>query len=221
MQSKCRSLDALQVGLPQRLLLLETRALAKGCGEVAASCAETTTAAGVPRMTQSVRFRREGNRTLADAHRTVGRGAVLSAVNFGDVDQHDRDVVLNRVNAPAGAAFQTLTVPIRNYRLLANRAHQHIKQILRNHNHCIVPRAWYLHGAAEWAGAKIPPQLEEVGRSWLKWAEVGGSCAPLGRPQGDPQAGWSKTGEVLGGTKAGRGRTSRKRPRCTARFAMR
>src|ERR1019366_8608529 len=62
-------------------------------------------------------------------------------VNRSGVHQHDRDVVLNGVHTAAFAAFQTFPVRLQDHRLLANRADQHLKQILRNHSGSIVPRS--------------------------------------------------------------------------------
>src|SRR5271157_1222569 len=61
-------------------------------------------------------------------------------INGSGVYQHDRDVVLDGVNAVAFAAFQALAVGIQDHRLLANRANQHVKQILGNHKASIVTR---------------------------------------------------------------------------------
>ena len=55
-------------------------------------------------------------------------------VNLSRVHEHDRDVVLNGVNPAAFAAFQAFPVRVQDYLFLANRADQHVKQILRNHS---------------------------------------------------------------------------------------
>ena len=75
-------------------------------------------------------------------HVSPGRfGRVGSGpINGRGIDQHDRDVVLDGVNAPAFAAFQALSVRVQDHRLLANRANQHGEQILRNHSGSIVAR---------------------------------------------------------------------------------
>ena len=70
---------------------------------------------------------------------SVGIGS--GRVNRSGVHQHDRDVVLNGVHTAAFAAFQTLPVRIQDHRLLANRADQHVKQILRNHSGFIVAQS--------------------------------------------------------------------------------
>jgi len=65
----------------------------------------------------------------------------LGSVEGRGVHQHDRDVVLNGVNAPAFTAFQTRPVRVENDRLLADRANQHGQQIRGDHNGSIVARA--------------------------------------------------------------------------------
>ena len=54
------------------------------------------------------------------------------------IHQHDRDTILNGVDAAALSAFEILTVRVWNYRLDANRADQYVKQILRDHRSPIV-----------------------------------------------------------------------------------
>ncbi len=50
------------------------------------------------------------------------------------VDQHDRDVVANRVDAVALSALQAFCRFLAmQERLFAGRADQHVEQILRNH----------------------------------------------------------------------------------------
>ncbi len=70
----------------------------------------------------------------------VPRWLLLGCVNRSRVHQHDRDVVLNRVHTAAFAAFQTSAIRIQDDSLLANRADQHVKQILVNHSGYIVAR---------------------------------------------------------------------------------
>src|ERR1700678_1056702 len=65
-------------------------------------------------------------------------------VDRRDVDQHDRNIVLNRVNAAADGTFQAESVRIRDHRLFTDGADQYVKQILRNHRDNIV----MLHDAA-------------------------------------------------------------------------
>ena len=49
------------------------------------------------------------------------------------IDEHDGDFVLNRIDPAADAAFQAESVRSRNHRFQADRAHQDIEQILRDH----------------------------------------------------------------------------------------
>ena len=58
----------------------------------------------------------------------------LGRVNRRGIYKHNRNIVLNRVNPLAFAAFQAFPVPMQSYRLLADWANQHIEQILRNHS---------------------------------------------------------------------------------------
>jgi hypothetical protein len=51
-----------------------------------------------------------------------GRERISGGVNLGRIHQHDWDVVLNRINAPALAAFETVTGWTQHYRLFANWA---------------------------------------------------------------------------------------------------
>jgi alkyl sulfatase BDS1-like metallo-beta-lactamase superfamily hydrolase len=67
-----------------------------------------------------------------------------SGVNLGGVHQHDWDVVLNGVYTATLAASQAFAVRIQNHWFPANRANQHIEQILGNHRDLIV----MLHDAA-------------------------------------------------------------------------
>jgi len=61
-------------------------------------------------------------------------------LDFRDVQQHDRDVVLNGVDTAADAAFQAGSVGVQDDRLLAIGADQHVQQILRNHGEFILNR---------------------------------------------------------------------------------
>src|SRR5260370_29567758 len=109
---------------------VRTQDLAKGCGDVAPRRAEDKTAGSVLRVTLSVVWG-PGNRPCRG-----GAGGlavpVSGRVNLGGVDQHDRDVVLNGVHTAAFSAFQTNPRCAQNPRLLATRANQHVKPILRN-----------------------------------------------------------------------------------------
>jgi len=72
--------------------------------------------------------------------REVGLSADSGGVDFGSIDEHDGDIVLNGVNAAAVAAFEALAVLMRHNWQLANRADQDVEQILRNHGSGILQR---------------------------------------------------------------------------------
>jgi hypothetical protein len=55
-------------------------------------------------------------------------------VDNGFVNQHDWDVVPNRIYAATLATLQTLSFVLESEGFLADRANQHIQQILRNHD---------------------------------------------------------------------------------------
>jgi hypothetical protein len=61
--------------------------------------------------------------------------------NRGGVDQQNRDVVLNRIDAAAFATLQAFGFVLQRERLLANRANQNIEQILANHTALILQPA--------------------------------------------------------------------------------
>ena len=67
------------------------------------------------------------------------RGSTIPSrsIDFGRVDQHNRDVILNRIQAFALPAFQAFTIRGREHRLLALRTNEQIQQILRNHRHIL------------------------------------------------------------------------------------
>ena len=50
------------------------------------------------------------------------------------VNQHDWNVVPNGIDAATLTALQTLTFVLQSEALFANRADQHVQQILRNHD---------------------------------------------------------------------------------------
>jgi hypothetical protein len=93
--------------------------------------------ATVARLTQNVVSQWEETELCRIAGRIVG-GSGLGRVNRSGVHEHDRDIVLNGVNTAADAAFQALPVDVQNDRLFTDRADQHVKQILRDHNPFIV-----------------------------------------------------------------------------------
>jgi hypothetical protein len=55
-------------------------------------------------------------------------------VDNGFVNQHDWNVVPNRIHAATLATLQALTFVPESERFLADRANQHIQQILRYHD---------------------------------------------------------------------------------------
>ena len=92
------------------------------------------TRTSVAKLTLNVVFETE-NRTLE----TRKPGYRFSGgVDLRGVYQHDWDVILDGVDPAALAAFQTVALRTQSHRLLANRADQHIEQILRNHSGSIV-----------------------------------------------------------------------------------
>jgi hypothetical protein len=62
----------------------------------------------------------------------------LDGVNRGGIEQHDRNVILNRVNTAALTTLQALPIRIQHHWLLAKRADQHVEEVLRNHGGSIV-----------------------------------------------------------------------------------
>jgi methylenetetrahydrofolate dehydrogenase (NADP+)/methenyltetrahydrofolate cyclohydrolase len=62
----------------------------------------------------------------------------LCRVDFGGVDEHDGNVVLNGVDAAAFTAFEARVVVDQSHRLLADRADEHLEEVLRNHDGFIV-----------------------------------------------------------------------------------
>ena len=77
-------------------------------------------------LTSCVVLGREGARS-----RKMGR---LGRVDNGFVNQHDWNVVPNRINTATLAALQALSFILESEGFLANWANQHIEQILRNHD---------------------------------------------------------------------------------------
>jgi len=64
-----------------------------------------------------------------------GPGAALFRFNLGFIDEHDRDVVLDGIDAPALAAFQAVTLRRQLDRSFAQRANQYVQKFLTNgHN---------------------------------------------------------------------------------------
>lgn len=65
---------------------------------------------------------------------------ISGGVNLGGIHKHDWDIVLNRVDAAALAAFEAVCGCAEHDRLLADRANQYVEQILRDHGPYIVAR---------------------------------------------------------------------------------
>jgi hypothetical protein len=65
-------------------------------------------------------------------------GKLLRCLDFGGVNEHDWNVVLNGVNTATLAAFEARVVVDQGDRLLADRANEHVEEILRNHDAFIV-----------------------------------------------------------------------------------
>ena len=74
-------------------------------------------------MTLCVVLYRNKNRTLS-----ATKGGYLW-LDCGRVDEHDRNVILDGIDAMALTTFQSILVRGKHNRLLADRAHQHVKQI--------------------------------------------------------------------------------------------
>ena len=72
----------------------------------------------------------------------------FTSVGFDDrfVNQHDGNVILDRIDAQAFAAFQSGPILFQDDGLLAQGAYKHVKQILRNHGDHIVARIALLAG---------------------------------------------------------------------------
>jgi hypothetical protein len=60
-------------------------------------------------------------------------------IGDGLVDQHDRDIVPDRVNAPALPALKTLSFVFQHKRLFADGADQDVEQVLGNHGEDFTP----------------------------------------------------------------------------------
>ena len=59
-------------------------------------------------------------------------------VNGGGIDKHDGNVILDRVNTAADAAFQPFVTFSQGYRFLAKGTDEHVKEVLRNHTGYII-----------------------------------------------------------------------------------
>jgi hypothetical protein len=70
------------------------------------------------------------------------------------IHQHDRNVVADRVDAPALSTFETLAIGLEHDWLLANRADQNVEQLLGNH-----AETFYVirrQPALDWCGLRPP-----------------------------------------------------------------
>jgi hypothetical protein len=75
---------------------------------------------------------------VVDQTRRIHVGSNSGRIDSCGIQQHDRDVVLNRVNTATDAAFQAAAIGVENDRLFAIRTNQDVEQILRNHRDSIV-----------------------------------------------------------------------------------
>jgi len=75
----------------------------------------------VPQMTQCVVLYRNKNRTLS--------GTIVGPLwlDGGGIDQHDRNVILNGIDAVALSAFQSFFISGQSNRLFAKRTNQHVE----------------------------------------------------------------------------------------------
>lgn len=80
-------------------------------------------------------------RQKPDICRTLESAWRLGRVDFGSVDQHNRDVILDGVDAAALAAFEAVTVGAEDDRLFADRTNEDFEEILGNHGGIIVQGA--------------------------------------------------------------------------------
>lgn len=67
-------------------------------------------------------------------------GRISGRVDLGGIHEHDGDIVLNRVDAAALAAFEAIRGSTEHDRLFTDRANQYVEQILRDHGDSIVAR---------------------------------------------------------------------------------
>jgi len=59
---------------------------------------------------------------------------VSACIDGSGVNQQNRDIVLDWIDAAAFTAFQARRILSQDERLLTSRAYQNVKQILRNHD---------------------------------------------------------------------------------------
>jgi hypothetical protein len=90
-----------------------------------------------------------------------GKRPESGRINRGLINQKDRDVVANRIEAVAAIAFEGFGIRFEDKRLLADRADQDFEQVLRNHEeYCTTGAAGRVHAPAglrslEWQGKQI------------------------------------------------------------------
>jgi len=124
---------------------------------------EDKTAASVVRVTLSVVSGRE---TDFVEGWVGGLAAPISGrVDLGGFHQHDRDIVLNGVYTATFAAFQACAVRTQDHRLLANRADQHVEQILRNHRGHSVQRGYIVQRTC--TANHVAREFSPVSVGWL------------------------------------------------------
>jgi hypothetical protein len=64
--------------------------------------------------------------------------AVSGGVDFGFVDQQNRNVVAHRIYPAALSALQALAVALQSERFFTKRANQNVEQVLRNHERIVL-----------------------------------------------------------------------------------
>src|ERR1700690_582014 len=82
--------------------------------------------------------RSRATRTSAPRGRWRSKEDDSLGFNARFVDQHDRDIAPNGINAPASSAFQPLFIGRQLHGRLAQRAYQNFEQLLRD-GHPILP----------------------------------------------------------------------------------
>ncbi len=126
----CRNFGTLPVSALPPSKLLRTQEDAKGCEWLVGIKQTSQDRSGGLGLTLNVVGATRKRRSLSVA--------LSSRINCGGINEHDRDVVLNRVNTAAGAAFQPLITFSQGYWFLAKRADEHVEKILRHHSGYII-----------------------------------------------------------------------------------
>ncbi len=79
----------------------------------------------------------ESKRDDQCAEKRIG-WSISGGVDFGFVDQQNRNVVAHRINPAALGALQTFAVALHSERFFAERANQDVEQVLRNHERIVL-----------------------------------------------------------------------------------